>query len=176
MVMELRDRVSILTATVARLTRVRFDQRARPLGLTRPQWQTLTCIFFYEGSTVSQIADMIEVEAITAGRLIDGLEALNLIERRLNPSDRRLRHIHLTPSAEPLMSQLRTLSTETESELYDGLSEGDLAKLETLLGQVRLNLSRSLGRDRRVMEDTGRQTEQAPVGARKKSGSLNERL
>ena len=169
MVMDQRDRVSILTATVARLTRVRFDQRARPLGLTRPQWQTLTCILFYEGSTVSQVAEMIEVEAITAGRLIDGLESMKLVERRLNAGDRRLRHIHLTPSAKPLIVQLRTLSTETEAELYTGLSDSDLDTLERLLNRVRTNLSSSLGRDRHTVSEVPRHGEGAPMDVRKEA-------
>jgi len=141
-----RDRTSILTATIARMTRVRFDQRARALGLTRPQWQTLNCIIFCEGATLTQIAEIIETEAITASRLADGLEAMGLVERRLDASDRRVRLIHLTPAAHPMIRQMRVLSDETEAELYAGVSSDDMDSLERILTAVHGNLSKSLNK------------------------------
>ncbi len=41
--------IGILLHDVARLMRKRFEQRARPVGLTRSQWQTLLLLSKNEG-------------------------------------------------------------------------------------------------------------------------------
>jgi DNA-binding MarR family transcriptional regulator len=165
-----RDRTSILMSTIARMTRVRFDQRARALGLTRPQWQALNCIIFSEGATLTEVAEAIEVEPITAGRLIDGLEAMGLVERRLNAADRRLRPLHLTPAAQKVIAQLRRLSDETEAELYDGVSSADMDMLERVLAAIHRNMAAVLDKDRpKPATSRARQADQdAPVELNKR--------
>src|ERR1051326_4378504 len=56
---------------IARLMRKRFDQRARGLGLTRAQWQVLAHLARHEGINQAGLAEILEIEAITLGRLID---------------------------------------------------------------------------------------------------------
>jgi DNA-binding MarR family transcriptional regulator len=170
MMIRQRDRTSILISTIARMTRVRFDQQARALGLTRPQWQALNCIIFCEGATLTEVAEAIEVEPITAGRLIDGLEAMGLVERRVNAADRRIRPLHLTPGAQPIIAQLRRLSDETEAELYDGVSSADMDTLERVLAAIHRNIAATLEKDRRKPATTrARQADQdLPVELQKR--------
>src|SRR5499433_2561733 len=96
---------------VARLLRKRFEQRARAanLGLTRAQWQVLAYLARQEGINQATLAQLLEIEPITLTRLLDRLEAAELVERRPDPGDRRARVLYLTPSAEPLLARIYKL-------------------------------------------------------------------
>ena len=63
-----------MIADVARLLRPPFDRRVRKLGLTRAQWLGLTRLYRRPGASQG-LADMIEIEKATAGRLVDRMEA-----------------------------------------------------------------------------------------------------
>ncbi|MBV9842264.1 MAG: MarR family transcriptional regulator [Sphingomonadaceae bacterium] len=135
------DESSILIADVARMSRVRFDQRARKLGLTRPQWRALNCVRYNEGIQQRWIAEHMEVEPITVSRLIDGLERLGWVERRVDPADGRGRLVYLAQGAEPMLSQLRELSDMTEAEIFTGFTAEEIDVLKSLLLRARTNLS-----------------------------------
>src|SRR5271170_4176413 len=96
----------ILLNDVARLCRTRFDQRARQYGMTRAQWVILARLQRQPGISQNEMAAICEVEPITVGRLVDRLEARGLLERRADPSDRRIRRLHLLPAAEPIIAKI----------------------------------------------------------------------
>ena len=83
---------------VARLMRTRFDRWARTYGMTRAQGVILARLARQPGMTQNEMAGLCEVEPITVGRLVDRLEARGLLERRLDPADRRIRRLHLLPA------------------------------------------------------------------------------
>lgn len=126
---------------VARLLRKRFDQRARALGLTRAQWQVLAHLARNEGIHQTGLADILEIENITLGRLIDRLEEAGWVERRLSPDDRRVRLLFLTAKAKPIQARMRSLAKATREEALAGLTPQQKADLFAMLRHVRANLS-----------------------------------
>ena len=90
------DFIGVMISDVARLMRTAFDRRVRKLGLTRAQWLALTRLHRRPGASQSELADMMEVEKATAGRLIDRLEAKGWVERRAQDGDRRINRVYLT--------------------------------------------------------------------------------
>ena len=76
------DYIGVVISDVARLLRTEFDRRVRKIGLTRSQWLVLTRLHRNPGASHSELADMLEVEKPTAGRMIDRLEANGWVERR----------------------------------------------------------------------------------------------
>ena len=97
---------------VARLMRTRFDRWARTYGMTRAQGVILARLSRQPGMTQNEMAGLCEVEPITVGRLVDRLEARGLLERRLDPSDRRIRRLHLLPAAEPILKEIQRYKEE----------------------------------------------------------------
>jgi Transcriptional regulators len=91
---------------VARLMRVRFDQNARTWGMTRAQCVILIKLRCRPGLSQTELATLMEVEPISVGRLIDRLEAAGMVERRPDPSDRRMHRLHLLPAAEPVLAKV----------------------------------------------------------------------
>jgi MarR family transcriptional regulator, transcriptional regulator for hemolysin len=135
---------------IARLLRKRFDQRARALGLSRSQWQVLAHLSRHEGINQSGLAEILEIENITLGRLIDRMEEAGWVERRPDRNDRRARLLYMTEKVAPMMARMRALAEETRNEALDGLPMAEREALMDTLAHVRANLSergRSAGED-----------------------------
>lgn len=126
--------LGFLLNDVSRMMRKRFDERARDLGLTRAQWRVLGHLRRYEGMTQSSLAEILEVENVTLGRHIDRLEDAGWVERRRDPSDRRVWRLHLATKSRPIIDRLNELSAEVREYAMNGFSRQDKDRLiETLL-------------------------------------------
>ena len=132
--------IGILLHDVARLMRKRFEQRARPLGLTRSQWQTLVLLSKNEGIHQKALAEIQEVEPITLMRLIDKLAERGLVERRKHETDRRIWMLYLTEPARDLLEGMRELGEETRNEALQGILDADRTRLFELLETMKSNL------------------------------------
>ena len=130
---------------IARLVRKRYEQRARPLGLTRAQWQVLAHLQRHEGINQSGLAELLEIEPITIARLLDRMEEAGLVERRADPADRRARRLFLTERATPMLERGRALGDEVRAEAFAGLDAGEREGLIDMLLRVRGNLSEKRG-------------------------------
>lgn len=133
--------IAFLLSDVSRQLRKRFDERARKTGATGAQWRTLKLLERSEGANQGQIAEMLEVEPITACRMIDRLEESGLVERRRDPNDRRAWLIYLTDKSRPVLDELRQVSSEMIEALLQGLSSEQRETMVASLELMRSNLS-----------------------------------
>ncbi len=141
------ENIGTLLAQVSRLLRRSFDERARGIGVTRPQWQVLSLLLIHAGSNQGALAEMLEVEPITLGRMIDRLQEAELVERRADPADRRAWRIFLTEKGEGLLDKLRPFGRDTLGTALEGVSEADRDQFMATLLRVRSNLSRKVQPD-----------------------------
>ncbi|HWU62197.1 MAG TPA: MarR family transcriptional regulator [Ensifer sp.] len=132
--------IGFVVHDVARLMRKRFEQRARHLGLTRSQWQTLALLSRNEGVNQKALAEMQEVEPITLMRLIDKLSERGLVERRKHETDRRIWLLYMTDEARGLLDEMRELGVETRTEALQGIPEPDQGRLFQMLETMKSNL------------------------------------
>jgi DNA-binding MarR family transcriptional regulator len=84
--------------------------------MTRAQAIILARLSRQPGLSQNEMAAICEVEPITVGRLIDRLEARGLVERRADPSDRRIRRLHLLPAAEPVVAEINAYRLQLNAE------------------------------------------------------------
>jgi len=136
------ENIGTMLAQVSRLLRRSFDERAREIGVTRPQSQVLAMLSRYEGINQGGLAELLEVEPITAGRMIDRLQEAELVERRPDPGDRRAWRLYLTPRGEQLLAQLRPFGRQTIEAALDGIDGNERDQLMGMLERIRANLSR----------------------------------
>ncbi len=118
---------------VARLMRVRADHEARAMGMTRAQWVVLMWLEREPGISQNELACLVEVEPITIGRLVDRLHARGFVERRADPKDRRVRRLHLTEAAKPLLGQINKYRMDLGNRLTAGGDPSGLAGMTTAL-------------------------------------------
>ena len=138
----MEENIGTMVAQVARLMRRSFDERARKIGVTRPQWQVLSLLIRNEGINQGRLADLLEVEPITVGRMIDRLQEAELVERRPDPADRRAWRLFNSAKGNALFDQLRPYANETFEIALDGIAEPDRDRLMDMLLRIRANLSR----------------------------------
>jgi MarR family transcriptional regulator, transcriptional regulator for hemolysin len=132
--------IGFLLHDVARLLRKRFEQRAKCLGLTRSQWQTLACLSSNEGIHQGGLADLLEIEPITLVRILDRLSERGLVERRQHPTDRRIWLLYMRDEARPLLAAMRNFGETTRAEALEGVSSADRERLSDVLTLVKTNL------------------------------------
>jgi DNA-binding MarR family transcriptional regulator len=143
----MKDSVGFLISDVSRLLRRRFDERARAIGVTRPQWRALLALTREEGLQQGVLAEMLEVEPITLCRMVDRLEEAGLVERRRDPGDRRAWNLYLTAKARPLIERLRVIADEVAATALVEVSEQAVDQFTATLGRIRSNLSAAPGRE-----------------------------
>ena len=135
--------LAFLLHDVARLLKKRLEQNSRESGLTRSQWQILAYLAQNEGINQKGLAELLEIEPITLGRIVDKLETLGLIERNPHPTDRRTWLLHLVEAARPKLEQIRELGDVTHREALAGVSEDDRQHLLKTLQALKENLTQA---------------------------------
>ena len=129
---------------VSRLMRTVFDRRGRDLGLTRSQWWVLTMLYAKEGVTQSELADFMDLEKPTLGRLLDRMQEKHWIERRPDSLDRRVNRLYLTEKVQEIMRALRKTAADVRKDALGDLDEVDRENFIDTLIKIKNNLS-SLG-------------------------------
>lgn len=132
--------IGVVISDVARLIRTAFDRRVHRLGITRAQWLVLTRLHRHPGASQSELADMMEVEKASAGRMIDRLEAKGWVERRGQNGDRRVKRVYLTPEAERVHRRIWRVAEATVNDALADLSAQEGAQLMRLLTRVKQTL------------------------------------
>lgn len=132
----------IVLHDVARALRTRFDQKARAThAMTRAQWIILSRLERHPGMSQNEMAAVCEVEPITVARLVDRLEARGLVERRNDPSDRRIRRLHLLPAAQPILETINRSRDVMNDRITAGLDSGTRETLIDALLVIKENLA-----------------------------------
>jgi DNA-binding MarR family transcriptional regulator len=119
-----------LLREVSRRYVLRFEARARDIGLTLVQARALVRLEKNEGVSQASLAGLVDVDAMTMFRIVDRMEADGLIERKLDPADRRARRLYLTTKARPLLAEIWRIADFIRAEV---LAEIDQTEIETFL-------------------------------------------
>ena len=112
------------TTALARVVEREWSAAFKPFGLTPPQGFLLRLVLARPGLSQHELATELTIARPTATRLIDGLQALGLVERRDAEFDAR--HWSVFPTAAGLELQ---------------------APLNTASGQVTQRIQRQIGKD-----------------------------
>ena len=136
--------IGFLISDVARLMRTAFDRRVRGLGLTRSQWLVINRLYRRPGATQSELAEMLEVEKATAGRMVDRMEKKGWVVRRPDATDRRVNRLHLTPEADLLQLQLAQIADRTVDDALALLSPRERDRFSESMRRVKRQLQAML--------------------------------
>jgi DNA-binding MarR family transcriptional regulator len=140
---DLSRNFGFILSDVARLLRTAFDRRVKSLGLTRSQWWVLNHLYRNDGITQSELAEILEVERATLGRLLDRLEAKGWVRREGHAGDRRAKRVFLTEEVEPALKAMRAAAAELRRDALTGISTEEQSRFVDALLAVKANLSRT---------------------------------
>ena len=134
--------VGALMHDVARLMRRRFERRARQTGLsiTRQQARALLSVARNEGLSQAAVATLLDIEPIALVRLLDRLHEEGLVERRLHPTDRRVRTLWMTPLGWTVVDRILAINAQIREEACAGMSPAAREALLQTLDHLKSNL------------------------------------
>ena len=126
---------------VARLLRVAYDRRMKPLGLTRSQWWVINHLFFHPGISQTNLAKLLDIGRATLGRLLDRLEAKQWIYRQPDDKDSRIKRVYLSDTVRPTLQTMRHEAKRTVDGALSSLSEKEQSQLFSMLYRMKTELS-----------------------------------
>ena len=134
---DIRANFGRLVAHTARQWRRAVDIRLRPFGLTEATW--LPLVHLSRADTPMRqkdLAALLSLDNSSVVRLLDALQGSGFVERRDEPSDRRVKTIHLTDAARSVIDQVEEVSRTIRAETLAGLSDSDLQTASHVLQQI----------------------------------------
>jgi len=141
--MSLVNNFGFLLKDLARMSSKNFERRAvaEELGLTLEQCRVLVYLEENQGITQAGLASLTETDPMTLVRILDHMEKFAWIERRLDPTDRRVRRLHLLPAATPVLKRIWVIADESRSDALAGLDAAQIETLQQLLNTAQRNLA-----------------------------------
>lgn len=103
----------------------RFEEHASEISLTLMQCKVLAYLERNEGTSQARLAELADMDPMMVVRILDRMEASQLVERRADPTDRRARKLYLTKKAKPLLQQISRIGDTTREEIFAGVSKAD---------------------------------------------------
>jgi DNA-binding MarR family transcriptional regulator len=113
-----------------------WGRRMAALGLDPRHVALLRLISAGEGRSQQALGEQLRLPPSRMVSVVDELEQLGLVERRPDPSDRRVRALHLTAKGRRTLRKVLPASAEHEDQLCQGLDETDRAQLIALLSRI----------------------------------------
>jgi MarR family transcriptional regulator for hemolysin len=96
--------------------------------------ETLAELAFYGGPIATiELAERMAVQWPSLIRTLDGLETEGLVERRVNPADKRSRLVTVTPRGIAVFREVKAVLDPTRAALLEGFSDEELRVAERLL-------------------------------------------
>jgi MarR family transcriptional regulator, transcriptional regulator for hemolysin len=135
-------RVGFLIHDVSRLRRTIYDQRLKPMGITRSQWWVLSNLSRHQGEGYMQIelARLLDVGKVTLGGLIDRLEENGFVTRVPDKIDRRSKRVLPSAKGKALIKKLEVIALGVNAEIMRGISEQEHKVLLNVLAKMKGNL------------------------------------
>lgn len=125
---------------VTLLFRKHFDRRAVKFGLTRAQWRATKMLHYREGLRQTELAELLEMEPIAVGRVIDRLQAAGFVERRPDPKDRRAWRLYTTEQARVIVGDMELIARDLRHDATTGITHAEMTQAITVLNRIKENL------------------------------------
>ena len=110
--------------------------------VTPDQWVVLHRLLENEGLTQVALGERTVKDKTTITRILDRLEARELLTRRRDPGDRRSQRLYLTPAGHELARTLVPIVQSFARTVYADVTEADKTALRGILARIEDGLDR----------------------------------
>jgi MarR family transcriptional regulator for hemolysin len=125
-----------LLAMAHRSVAMVFDANLRRRGASLPQWVLLREAELADGVPQRELAARMGIEPPTLVGHLDRLVEEGLVERRADPSDRRVSRVVVTAAGRQRLRELTGTAMAVDGELRGVLSEAEAASLRSMLTRI----------------------------------------
>jgi DNA-binding MarR family transcriptional regulator len=116
-------------------------------GLNVSEWRTMAVLGNHQLLSASDVVQRSSIDKVQVSRAIQGLLKRDLLQRRVDPMDRRRVHLHLTDEGQRVFADLVSRVQDLERQLLSCLSEHERITLLSLMVRVRQQAERINGDD-----------------------------
>lgn len=130
-------------AKILRLKRRFIDDKVKPLGLTRTQWQTLFWMNELGPCTQKDLLQQLDIDKGHLARVLEDFEKNHIITRSPTEADRRILSVKLTAKGyKRYIPPLQKILEEENIILTTGFSHKEENLLRELLDKMQKNLEK----------------------------------
>lgn len=124
------DLLPYLLARASVLISRRFYALLKRQGMPVNEWRALAVLSDGGGVILGDLANMILSEQSTTTRLIARMEKRGLVEKRVDPADRRRTLLFITTAGQRAIDGLMTQALAIDAEILDGFDPARGARLK----------------------------------------------
>jgi DNA-binding MarR family transcriptional regulator len=128
--------VGYLIRRITALLGQELEHEFEPCGLTNAQWVPLLKLYWGHASTVAELARGCDLDAGSMTRLLDRLEAKQLLRRVRSSDDRRVVNLELTDAGRTVASGIPDVLCQIQNEHLVGFSQAEWETLVNLLTRI----------------------------------------
>ncbi|OEJ93216.1 MarR family winged helix-turn-helix transcriptional regulator [Streptomyces thermolilacinus] len=114
----------------------RVTQEIRHPKPSEAQIALLRFVMRHEGATVREAADALLMRPNNVSALVSQLTEAGLLERRRDPADKRIAHLHPTPRARRELADVQRLRTAHLTRALHLLTDGEMDALGSAVGAL----------------------------------------
>jgi MarR family transcriptional regulator for hemolysin len=129
----------------AKEIREAFEDVMERAGGSLGTWIVLNAINAEGIVSHSILASHAHVDGATITYHVDRAEKLGLVTREVDPEDRRVKRLSLTPEGERVYKELWEAARAFEAQVMTGITEAEQARLRRTLAKLRSNLAAPSG-------------------------------
>ncbi|KZN34637.1 MarR family winged helix-turn-helix transcriptional regulator [Pseudoalteromonas luteoviolacea] len=123
-------------AVLSKIMASMLEEELKKFDLKLAYWPTLMLLWEQEGQTQTDLTNGCQTNHYTTTRVLDKLEVCGLVERRLDPKNRRVFRIFLTDKGRELEAPLTQIATNINDQVLHKLEQKDQKVLLQLLKSV----------------------------------------
>jgi MarR family transcriptional regulator for hemolysin len=127
----------------AKAMREAFEAALARAGGSLGSWVVLSAIAEVHGMTQAALANHAHLEGATITHHVDRLEKAGLVRRVLDPADRRVRRLELTPAGVELHARMMTAAVQLQTAVMAGLRQEEKEVMSRCLSLIEANLAAS---------------------------------
>jgi DNA-binding MarR family transcriptional regulator len=113
-----------------------LSEVTEPAGFSPLEYAAFVAIDDEPGIDQRGLAARLAIDPVTAGQIVMNLERRAWAAREIDPSDRRVRRLHLTARGKELRTKMRPLMRNAQDRILAPLAAAERAQLLSLLRRV----------------------------------------
>jgi len=141
----LRHSLSWWLIGTGRMWRRLLDERLKFSSQTQPRWRVLAWARLRPGIPQTELAERLDISGPTLVRILDGLARQGMIERRESREDRRVKEIHLTEAAYPVIDDISREVAGIRDDLLQDISAEEIRTCLSVLERIRTRICDASG-------------------------------
>ncbi|MGG4549707.1 MarR family transcriptional regulator [Rossellomorea marisflavi] len=131
--MELKECMNFLLSVSQNKVFKYFSKLLEKYGVTPAQYGVLNCLWRHGQLSPKQISDMVHLESPTVSGILDKMQKANLIERSVDPNNRRNVFVTATPKSMKIKNEVEAATIKLNEKVLGSMSDSDKAALKNAL-------------------------------------------